>query len=227
MQNVEKKPKFAKTALIAYAFFLLVFAGVAFFQIRGNRFISPDAVKGLLCAFCIFSIPWWLFAGVLWCFKNKKHWALKAGGILLLVIALIATGVFGSMLMMISLNSATNITNNYLQFDPGVTMEEKAVQLFPKGIPEYAEKPFYYYSYSPLMGGLLNVQGTWQLPEGVYQAELERVRALLAGAEESLGEEGETVLSLALEAGKMKGQLYAAYRDEDRTISYYYWRGAK
>lgn len=220
----KEKSRFWPVALISYALFLTVFAGFSWYSLRQNLYVQAEAPAALFAAFCLFSVPWWLFAAVLWVFREKKHWGWKAALITLLVVALVLAGISGALLMILSFDSATDSTANYLIFDKSVSLPAEGAALFPASIPETAENAEYYYSYSRQMSGMLNVQAGWTLPEAEYEAEMQRLRARLSDAAEQEGDNGERILEVTDEADGMKTVYGILYKEETHFIRYVYWR---
>jgi hypothetical protein len=226
MQDIKKKPGFAMKALFSYALFLVVFAIFCFFECRGNRYISPNILSGLFAAFCLFSIPWWLVTGLIYLFAHKKHWGWKTGAAVLLVVALVVGGSMGSLLLVLSLSSETGNAGDYLLLDKGVTLTDETRALFPERIPEGAQNVQYYYRYGPMMDGGVTVQAAWTLPAELFEVEVGRITALLSHATVSLGDEGETILTVQREnGGALSSGLYAAYNAQDNSLRYFYWGG--
>ena len=227
--NKKEKSRFWMVALLSYALFLAVFVGFAWYNLSKNLYIQEEAPTALFAAFCLFSIPWWLFAAVLWVFREKKHWGWKVALIVLLVIALVVAGISGALLMILSLDSATDNMANYLVFDSGVSLPAEGTALFPASIPETAENAEYYYAYSRQMSGMLNAQASWTLLEEEYEAEMERLRPLLAAATEQDSEDndGGKILEITAEQDNMEIAYGILYNDETHSIRYVYWRQEK
>lgn len=216
----EKSP-FWRYVTISYVVFLVAYIAYVIFEGNNNLYpnFSEDALTALGAAFCLFSLPWWIVSFAIWAFKEKKHWGFKAAGVVLGIASLVAGMTMGSMLLALNLSSVTENPANYLRFDEGAALTEKAEPLFPKAIPEGAENVRYYYSYCRVQKSFFLARCEWTLPEASYAAERARIQTLTAGLErlspEELGENEENTVAFEID-----NTTVVSYNDETRSVRY-------
>ena len=217
LNTPKEKSPFWRYVLISYAVFLAAYIVYIIFQANGNLYpnYAQDVLLALGAAFCLFSLPWWSVSFAIWSFKEKKHWGFKAAGIVLGVVTLVAGMMMGSVLLALNLSSVTEKAENYLSFDEGAALPEKAAALFPEQIPEGAENVQYYYSYCRVQKSFFLTRAEWILPPDAYAAERARILTVSEGATkvEEGAAENETVLAL-------DDTTYVSYNDETHQVRY-------
>ncbi len=229
-QPTQSSRPYWRTAMLAFLAFFVMYA--VFCGIKGSMNLYPnfstDVLIALFSAFCLMSITWWLAALIIWSFKYKKHIAIKILSVVFAVISIFTTASMGTFLMSLNLSSDTGNKSHYLVVDKQVTLPEKALELFPKTIPQDAKEVQYHYSYCSNIPTFLMVQGQWTLEENAYNEEVTRIKSLLSNAEVLTDEQGtitEAQGEVVKDSGIIlheKGGLYFYYNDEMHMVRYMY-----